>query len=82
VLRPDHLAVDDPSWRAQLDDTASQAHRWTGNPLSWVEFDTATVTRMITTADPLISELRRDAHWLIEPTPPIRTALSTAVRSA
>ena len=82
VLRPNHIAVDDPSWRTQLDDTAGQAHRWTGNPLSWVEFDTATFTRMIATADPLIGELRRDAHWLIEPAPRIRTALSTAARSA
>ncbi len=51
VLRPDAIAVDDQAWRAQLDDTASQAERWTGNPLSWVEFDTATFTQMIAAAD-------------------------------
>jgi hypothetical protein len=82
VLRPDSVAVDDPAWRAQLDDTASQVERWTGNPLSWVEFDTTTFTRMITNSDPLIGELRRDAHWLIDPTPPVRSALATTVRTA
>ena len=82
VLRPDTVAVDDPAWRAQLDDTASQVQRWTGNPLSWVEFDTTTFTRMITSSDPLVGELRRDAHCLIDPTPPVRTALATSVRSA
>jgi hypothetical protein len=82
VLRPDAVAVDDPSWRSQLDDTASQVERWTGNPLSWVEFDPTTFTRMITVDDPLIGELSRDAHWLIAPTPPVSTALATAASSA
>jgi hypothetical protein len=35
---------------------------WTGDPLSWGEFDVTTFTRMTTVDDPLISELRRDAH--------------------
>jgi predicted nucleotidyltransferase len=82
VLRPDTIEVDDPTWRAQLDDTASQVERWTGNPLSWVEFDLATFTGMITSADPLISELCRDAHWLVAPTPQVRSALATTARSA
>jgi predicted nucleotidyltransferase len=82
VLRPDTVAVDDRAWRAQLDDTASQVERWTGNTLSWVEFDTGTFTRMITTHEPLIGELRRDAHWLVAPTPPVSTALATKARSA
>jgi hypothetical protein len=82
VLRPDTVAVDDRAWRAQLDDTASQVERWTGNPLSWVEFDTGTFTQMITTHEPLIGELRRDAHWLVAPTPPVSIALTTAARSA
>lgn len=82
VLRPDLIAVDDPAWRAQLDDTASKVECWTGNPLSWVEFDTATFTRMITGSDPLIGELRRDAHWLIAAAPPVRTALAIPARSA
>lgn len=82
VLRPDKVAVDDPTWRAQLDDTASQVERWTGNPLSWVEFDLGTFTGMITSADPLISELCRDAHWLVAPTPQVSSALATTARSA
>ncbi len=82
VLRPDTVAVDDFAWRVQIDDTASQVDRWTGNPLSWVEFNTGTFTRMIAAADPLITKLRRDAHWLVAPTSPVRTALATAVRSA
>ncbi len=82
VLRPDPIAVDDHAWRAQLDDTASRVERWTGNTLSWVEFDNATFTRMITSSDPLIGELRRDAHWLIAPTPPVSAGLATAARSA
>jgi hypothetical protein len=82
VLRPDAIAVDDHAWRVQLDDTASQVERWTGNPLSWVEFDVTTFTRMITVDVPLIGELRRDAHWLIAPPPPVSTALAAAARSA
>jgi hypothetical protein len=82
VLRPDTIKVDDQDWRTQLDDTASQVERWTGNPLSWVEFDTATFNRMIAAGDPLISELRRDAQWLVAPTPPVSTALATKARSA
>jgi predicted nucleotidyltransferase len=46
VLRPDAVAFDDQAWRSQLDQTAGQAERWTGNRLSWVEFDTSTFTRM------------------------------------
>jgi hypothetical protein len=82
VLRPVGVGVDDPIWRSQLDDLASQAHRWTGNVLSWVEFDTRTFARMISATDPLVSELRRDAKWLIEPSPTIATALSAVPRSA
>lgn len=82
VLRPDTVSLDDPKWRAQLDDTASQVEHWTGNPLSWVEFDLGTFTGMITGSDPLIGELRRDAHWLIAPTPPVDTALATTGRTA
>ena len=82
VLRPDTVSLDDPTWRSQLDDTASQVERWTGNPLSWVEFDLATFTGMITGSDPLISELRRDAHWLFAPPPPVSAALATTARSA
>ena len=82
VLRPDTVSLDDPSWRSQLDDTASRVERWSGNRLSWVEFDLGTFTGMITNSDPLVSELRRDAHWLVAPTPPVSTALATTARSA
>lgn len=82
VLRPDTVAVADPAWRAQLDDTARQVEGWTGNPLSWVEFDNTTFSRMITNSDPLIGELSLDAHWLIAPTSPVRNALATPARSA
>jgi hypothetical protein len=54
----------------------------TGNPLSWVEFDAVTFDRMIADGDPLIGELRRDAHWLVAPPPPVSTALATAARPA
>lgn len=82
VLRPDKVSLDDPTWRSQLDDTASQVEDWTGNRLSWVEFDLTTFTGMIASSDALISELRRDGHWLIAPTPPLRAALATTARSA
>lgn len=58
VLRPDTVAVDEPAWRAQLDDTASLVQRWTDTPLACVKFDTATFTRITTNSDPLIGELR------------------------
>lgn len=82
LLRPDTVAVDDRARRARLDDTASQVERWTGNPLPWVEFGTGTFTQMITTHEPLIGELRHDAHWLVAPEPPVSTGLTTAARSA
>jgi hypothetical protein len=82
VLRPDRVEVDDPAWRSQLDDTARQVERWTGNPLSWVEFDIGTFTGMITGSDPFIGELRLDARWLFAPTPPVSVALATTARSA
>ena len=41
-----------------------------------------TFTAMISVDVPLMGELRRDAHWLIAPTPPVSTALATAARSA
>ena len=82
VLRTTTVALDDPTWRSQLDETASQAEQWTGNPLSWVEFDVTTFARMVTDRDPLVNELRHDAHWLIAPTSSISSALPSAARSA
>lgn len=82
VLRPDTVSIKDPVWRSQLDQTAGQAERWTGNRLSWVEFDTSMFTQMITAVDPLIGQLRRDAHWLVEPAPPIGPTPSASAMSA
>jgi hypothetical protein len=82
LLRPDPVALDDPVWRSQLEMTAAIGQRWSGNPLSWVEFDTATFAGMVAGGDPLVDEVRRDAHWLVPPVSPINALLRTSPRSA
>lgn len=68
VVRRDDLDIDDPGWRAQLDDLAQQVHDWTGNRLSWLELSVREVAAALAGEEPIVAEWRRDSRHLTGPT--------------
>jgi hypothetical protein len=52
---------EDPRWRAQLDQLATQIERWTGNPARIAEVAEQEISRLRDRDRPIIRELRTDA---------------------
>lgn len=73
LVRPDSIEEEDPRWRHQIDELASNAERWTGNRLAPLELDEAGIRRLARDRPPLVGELRSDAITLLGPG--IRTLL-------
>lgn len=76
VVRPEHIAEDDTRWRAQLEELARQAERWTGNCARIAESAQTELERLRAEALPITAGLRRDAITLFGPD--IETLLGSA----
>ena len=69
VVRPEHVAEDDPRWRAQLERLSDQVYAWTGNHAALSEVSAADVGSLLRERPPVVEELRRDAITLAGPEP-------------
>lgn len=60
VVRFDHVDVDDPRWRNQLDTLERDVTAWTGNDTRILEMSATEVAEATATGDPLLREISRD----------------------
>lgn len=61
VIRPNDVADDNATWRAQLADLRDQTRRWTGNHAQIVELTDQEVVRLRQDERAIIAALRSDA---------------------
>jgi hypothetical protein len=74
------VAVEDQSWRAQLDSLARDVARWTGNHAGISEVGEDELDALVGDRPPVVTELERDAVTLAGPD--ARRVLNAAVRPA
>jgi hypothetical protein len=61
VVRRDGVEDSDPRWNDSVDMLAQAIHRWSGNYASIIQATPEQVAAMVDRAEPIISDLRRDA---------------------
>jgi hypothetical protein len=67
VVRPQSVAVEDQTWRAQLDSLARDVARWTGNHAGISEVGEDELDALVGDRPPVVAELERDAVTLAGP---------------
>ncbi|WP_041289080.1 hypothetical protein [Kribbella flavida] len=61
LIRPDHVAVDDPLWERQAADLLQTVVDMTGNPAQFHELDLAELALHVTTGEPIVGQWRDEA---------------------
>lgn len=67
VVRPGHVAEDDPRWRRACYDLARDIEAWSGNRVQLVELADRELAAAVAAGDPLIASLRDDGRALFGP---------------
>jgi hypothetical protein len=80
MVRPRAVAVEDQSWRAQVDSLARDIARWTGNHAGISEVGEDELDALVGDRPPVVTELERDAVTLAGPD--ARRVLNAAIRPA